>query len=209
MQFYNSDLGLPYTPKGSKVTVADLDLLVGSWTAPASSTRPCIAGVDVGSVIHVRVNEILPDGSERAVYFGELREVEDLEEICRRFNVVSGVIDAMPEIRLSRRVSRWKGWLRCEFHSSKAADKVDLLTRKVSVNRTEILDAVKQKVTERRFSLPRNAASLPDYYEQMQALTRVYNEARMEYEWIGSDKDHYMLAEAYLELARRVINSVR
>jgi len=205
MRFYNSDLGLPYTPKGSKVTSSDLDSCVQQYVMPQSCQGPCVAGVDVGSTLHVRINEILPDGSERAVFIGGVRDEPDLFELLGRYRVVAGVIDAMPEIRLSRRVSKLRGWLRCEFHSSRSADRVDPEQRKVTVNRTEILDATVARLRERRVALPRNAASLPEYYGHMQALTRVFNEARQEYEWIGDAPDHLLLAEAYCTLARRVV----
>jgi len=207
-RFYNSDLGLPYTPKGSKIDSSLIEGCIGDYSLPDRSEKVCVAGVDVGTVMHTRINEILPDGSERAVFFGELREIEELQEVCRRFNVVCGVIDAMPEIRLSKQVSKWKGWFRCEFHSAKSQDKVDLANRKVTVNRTEILDNVKARLSEKRVSFPRNVASIPRYMQQMLLLTRVYNEARMEYEWIGDGADHYHLSEAYVALARRIISMI-
>lgn len=204
-RFYNSDLGLPYTPQGAKFTDDTLNKCVSDYALPSGSTNPCIAGVDVGNALHCRVNEILPDGSEKAVFFGELKDVEELAWVCNHFNIVVGVIDAMPEQRLSKRVSQWKGWLRCFFQSPRAADNLNLRENTISVNRTELIDSVKAKFEEKRCFLPRNVQSITNYYKHMKELTRVFNEARNEYEWVGEGADHYLFAEVYMAVARRII----
>lgn len=207
-RFYNSDLGLPYTPKGAKFTEELLNSCVSDYIMPNKVTRPCIAGVDVGTVLHCRVNEILPDGSEKAVFFGELRDVEDLVYVTQQFNIVCGIIDAMPEARLSKRISQWKGWMRCFFQSARASDHIDMVQNTISVNRTELIDSVRAKFTEKRCYLPKNAQSIKNYYPHMLELTRVFNEARNEYDWVGDGADHYLFAEVYMAVARRILNKL-
>jgi hypothetical protein len=208
MRFYNSDLGLPYTPRGSKLIEEDLNNIVENYALPDFCSYPCVMGIDVGVKLHVRINQILGDGRERAVFIGTVPEKEDIEALCTRYNIVCGVIDAMPEIRLARDISYIRQFFRCTYHSEKTTDKTDPLTKRVGVNRTEILDAVVSKIRERRLEYPRNAGSLPELYQQMTALTRVFNEDRQEYQWLGADEDHYFHAEAYATLARRIIMSV-
>jgi ssDNA-binding Zn-finger/Zn-ribbon topoisomerase 1 len=207
-RFYNSDLGLPYTQKGSFISTDELNAAVGEHPRVSSCASPCVCGVDVGASLHTVVNQILPDGGERAVFIGELKSVEDVKQLCMRFNIISGVIDAMPEIRMAREVSAFKKWCRCEFHSAKSFDRIEIRHiadgKKVWVNRTEILDATAAKIRERRLLLPRDAASLPDFYKHVTALTRVFNSARQEYEWVGERADHYLFALAYAVVARRV-----
>jgi hypothetical protein len=205
MRFFNSDLGLPYTPKGSKLTKSELDAIVEEYTMPDVCSLPCVMGIDVGARLHVRINAILPDGSEHAVFIGTIAEKDEITALCTRYNIVCGVIDAMPEIRLARDVSYTRQFFRCFYHSEKTTDKADPMKKVVGVNRTEILDEAARKIRERRIQYPRNAASIDDLYAHMTLLTRVFNDDRQEYQWIGDGADHYMHAEAYATLARRIL----
>jgi hypothetical protein len=153
----------------------------------------------------------LPDGREQAVYIGTVRDESDLQDIIRRYNIVCGVIDSMPEIRLSRRVVQNRGWFKCIFHGGENRDHKDSInpeTREASCGRTEILDGLKEKIVSKRMVFPRNVRSLPDYYAQMQASVRTFDEKRKVYQWIeGSAADHFMFADAYAHLARRIMGS--
>jgi hypothetical protein len=207
-RFYNSDLGLPYTPKGSQITDADLNAIVSDYVMPSMVDTPCVMGVDVGARLHVRINQILPDGSERAVYIGWVKEKEDILNLLSHYRIVCMVVDALPEIRLSRELSSLKQCFRCYFHSNKSQDIANPVTKEVTVNRTELIDSVISKIREKRMVYPRNAASIPELYDHMKALTRVYNEDKLEYEYIGENPDHLLFAEAYATLARRIIGTV-
>lgn len=122
------------------------------------------------------------------------------------------MIDAAPEIRLAREVSAWRKWYRCEFQAATAYDRVETRYiadgKKARVNRTEILDAVAAKIREGRLALPRDARGVQDFYEQVTALTRVFNETRQAYEWVGARADHYLFALAYAAVARRVLGAI-
>jgi hypothetical protein len=207
-RFYNSDLGLPYTQKGSFISVDELNAAVREFPRVSSCKSPCVCGIDVGNSLHTVVVRILPDGSERVIFINELKDLEDIKQLCMRFNIISGVIDAMPEIRMAREVSAFKKWYRCEFHSAKSFDKIEMRHiadgKKAMVNRTEILDAVSAKIREQRLLLPRDAAGVPDFYKHVTALTRVFNETRQEYNWVGERADHYLFALAYSTVARRI-----
>lgn len=211
-RFYNGDLGMPYTAKGAKVDKEMLDACIEDYGMPDRCSEPCVAGVDVGTILHVRINRILSDGRDQAVYIGGVREYADLAELCSRFNIVCGVVDAMPEIRLSRRIVQWRGWFKADFASDGAdhKDRIDPAMRQVSCGRTELLDALKEKILLKRLVLPKNAASLPEYYAHMEASVRVFDEKRDAYVWIeGNAPDHLMFAEAYAHLARRIMAAAR
>jgi hypothetical protein len=75
----------------------------------------------------------------------------------------------------------------------------------VQVNRTEILDAVSAKVQEQRLYLLRDAAGVPGFYPQVTTLTRIFNEIRQEYEWVGEKAGHYLFALTYTAVARRIL----
>jgi hypothetical protein len=209
-RFYNAELGLPYTASGAKIDRMMLDACIEDYTMPDGCTEPCIAGVDVGVVLHVRINQLLPDGRERAVYIGSVADLEDLHDLTRKYRIVCGVIDAMPEIRLARKVVSWRGWFKAVFHGSSKdhLDKVNGESRQISAGRTEILDSVKEKILSGKLVLPRNVASLPEYYAHMEASVRVYDEKRNTYDWVEGDApDHLLFAEAYLQMARRLLAS--
>jgi hypothetical protein len=208
-RFYNSDLGLPYTQKGSFISEAELTAVVKTYPRVSACKEACVCGIDVGNSLHTIVSQILPDGAERLIFIAELKTLDDVKQLNMRFNIVCGVVDAMPEIRLAREISSWQHWYRCEFHGAKAFDKIEVRHiadgKKAQVNRTEILDAVSAKVREQRLYLPRDAASVPGFYPQITALTRVFNETRQEYEWVGEKADHYFFALAYAAVARRIL----
>jgi hypothetical protein len=208
-RFYNSDLGLPYTQKGSFISTEDLNAAVRAYPRVSTCKEPCVCGIDVGNSLHTVVCQILPDGAERIILIAELKTLDDIKQLNGRFNIVCGVVDAMPEIRLARDISSWKNWYRCEFHSAKSFDKIEIRHiadgKKAQVNRTEILDAVSAKIREQRILLPRDVAGVPGFYAQVTALTRVFNETRQEYEWVGEKADHYFFALAYAAVARRVL----
>lgn len=209
-RFYNAELGQPYTAKGAKIDRSYLDDCIDDYTMPEGCKDPCIAGVDVGAVLHVRISQILPDGRERAVYIGAVQDLEDLYELTRKYRIVCGVIDSMPEIRLARKVATWRGWFKAVFHGG-AGDQLDRVnpeSRQISVGRTELLDSVKEKILSGKLILPRNVASLPEYYAHMEASVRVFDEKRNTYNWVEGDApDHLLFAEAYAHLARRILTS--
>jgi hypothetical protein len=202
-------LGLPYTQKGSFISAEELTAVVKAYPCVSACKEACVCGLDMGNSLHTIVSQILPDGAERLIFIAELKTLDDIKQLSMRFNIVCGVVDAMPEIRLAREISSWKHWYRCEFHSAKSFDKIEMRHiadgKKAQVNRTEILDAVSAKVREQLLYLPRDAASVPGFYPQVTALTRVFNETRQEYEWVGEKADHYFFALAYTAVARRIL----
>lgn len=210
-RFYNADLGLPYSASGAKITRNDLNACRGEDFMPKEIKEgtACIAGADVGSKIHVRISQILPDNRLRAVYIGAVDTAEELIQLSYRYNVVCGVIDAMPETRLSRRVvATLPGWFMC-FYNEVKREIIDPMNKIITVERTQTLDAVKEAVLTNKLVLPPNAEDLPEYYDHMTAATRVLDEKRMKYVWQeGSKPDHFHHAEGYCLLAQKLVVAV-
>lgn len=210
-RFYNADLGLPYVSKGAKITREMLEEVKQNYTLPdfLPASKTSIMGVDVGGVLHVRIDEIYGSGEDRerrAVFIGTVRDLDDLFELVKRYKVKSAVIDALPETRLSKKFSlSIPGAFRCFFGSEKK-DSINLKDKIVTVDRTQALDGVKENYLLKKVHLPMNADSIPDYYSQMQASTRIFDEKKNKYSWEeGSADDHYLLAEAYLDIAEKVL----
>ena len=208
-RFYNSDLGLPFVQAGAKLTTNLLNSCIRNYNAPMFSDKKCVMGVDVGAVLHVRINEILEGDQRRAVFIGTVNELEDLFLLVKQYNVVCAVIDALPETRLAKTFAHsFKGGFRCFFGTAKR----DILTPKektVTVDRTQLLDTVKEEFILEKIYLPGNASSIDSYYDQMTASTRIYDEAKEMYRWEeGSKADHYFLTEGYCSLAFKLLKLI-
>ncbi len=210
-RFYNADLGLAFTAKGARIDTLMLDECVRDYGMPDIMTSGVsVMGVDVGKVMHVRINEITANGSMKAVYIGTVKDEQEVADLYRRYRVRIAVVDAMPEYRMSRRLcSRFKGFFMC-YYGGDRVERVDIVKKEVTVPRTPALDAVKEAIITQQVFYPRNAASIPDFYDQMTASTRVYDEDRDRYHWDeGNAADHYFHAECYAILAKRImVNAV-
>ncbi len=215
-RFYNGDLGQAYTAPGAKISEADLRACIDpAWRLPhAVDEGSCVAGVDVGAVLHVHVSRIERTGQLRSVYIGTAQGFDDLRELTQRYNVRAGVVDALPETRLARRiVAGLRGWFQCFYSDTARSDGVDLRKRIIAVDRTQSLDAVKESIATQAQILPGNAATIPEFFEHVTASTRrfKYNELhpnRSRYVWSESSPDHHFHALNYMWLARKILTMI-
>lgn len=214
-RFYNGDLGVPYTGSGAKLTYDILDACKKSYIMPQGSQKPCVCGIDVGSVMHVKISEILPDNILRTVFIGELPvEYQEIVDLRKKFNIICGCIDALPEQSFAKKVCRLKGFFKVFYSDSAKRDSVNPQDKIVTVNRTASLDQVRSSYIEERQLLPQNADKIlpvgPDgkseFYNQMCASTRVLDEKKNRYDWKEGDlPDHYFHADNYMLIAKRVL----
>ena len=207
-RFYNGDLGLPYTAAGSKIDKEMLDRCIADYTMTGSTLGACVIGIDVGTMLHVRINRVCPDGKLQAVYIGSVRDENEINDLFDKFKIVAGVIDANPERRMAERLCRRnRGLFRCYYGEVKN-DTVDSIKKTITVDRTAALDNVAAMIVARNLILPKNAESIEDYYEQMQASTRLFmssgNKGSGTYKWVESGADHFFHSEAYALLAKNL-----
>jgi hypothetical protein len=210
-RFYNSDLGESFTSAGAKVTAESLDGLIEEYVMPESSKGPCVAGIDVGSLLHIHIAEIGTGEVLRTVFLGEVQGgYEEVINLFRTYNVAFFVIDSMPETRLSRKlVHNWRG-CDCNVNATNREFNFNKQTMTVSQIRTAFLDNVKESVMLKKFILPQNIRSFPNYYDQMTSSVRVFNEEKERFDWVhGSLADHYMFATGYMLLAKRLFMMAR
>lgn len=203
---YNGDFGLPYTAEGSNVTTSSLDKCVEDFFMEESYLdSACVTGIDVGTMIHVKISSITNDGKLRARFIGSVQTEEEVDQLFNRFNIIAGVIDANPEQRLSKRLcNKHKGLFRCYYGETKE-DKVNLEEKTITVHRTSALDNVKESILLKLILLPKNAEDLPEYYEHMTASTRVYDEKREKYTWVETGPDHLFHASGYELIAKSLL----
>ena len=208
--FYNSKLGLPFIPKGSNIAKNILDDCRQEWLMESTSKKRCSMGVDVGSVLHVRISSLEGD-VRKAEYIGIVNDFNELSLLIERYNVRYCVIDMYPE---TRKVQEFQSvhrniWL-CRFTNSisigargynkKEDDQI------IDADRTQVFDRLVASIQRKKLALPKNAGLIDKYYEQMQAPVRKKDEDKNRYYWSeGSNADHYFLAELYDLLAAELI----
>jgi hypothetical protein len=209
---YNADFGMPYVAKGSKL---DSELLNGCVDANYSmpqyiSSGTAVMGIDVGRVYNVVIRK--PQQGKLVALFigivdnpGGRDKFKALFELIRRFRVSYAVIDGMPELGLAKDFCMdFKGGFRW-FRQSEKTDNVRLKEKIINANRTRMLDDVRELFLNGTIINPRNAASIPDYYNQLTNPARVFNEVQEKYEWVNFNRqDHYFFSEAYCNLAYKL-----
>jgi hypothetical protein len=215
-RFYNSDLGLPYTAKGSKITdnllMSCVDLDYAELPMKAENT---VCGVDIGNQLHVHISRI-ENGKRRKVFIGVVTDYNELHNLAVRYGVRLGVMDAGPEIHEPRRFVRsHPGWYLCRYNKDDRVGgtgyddiKVDHVARSISANRTETLDASFQDYLDRRVILPKNYRSIDngDFAKQMTIPTRIKQErpdGTFRHIWTKGE-DHHRHADNYEAIAARL-----
>jgi hypothetical protein len=204
-RFYNGDLGLAYTAKGAKI---DMELIKGctdDYTMPSSSQGICVMGADVGKMIHVIIIELLPEGKKRLVAVEAVREAEDVEYLWARYNCKRGVIDALPETRIVKKLCSTLTGMFMSIYVSKVIDTADRKTKMIRIHRTQTLDAVKEMLFKQEILLPRNIETIPEFCDHLTSSTRVFDEKSDSYSWIESGPDHYLHAFGYALKAEKII----
>jgi hypothetical protein len=221
-EFWNSDLGLPYAPKGGSLS---LDELMRCEIKGATDFRPFFKvywstmGIDVGAKLHVKVSTINEDGRWETVLLGEYDEFEELDEIISRYKVGACVVDAYPETRKAKEFAeKYKGkvWL-AKYPSAPQIETAifrelrdDDPTPYVDISRTEAMDEVANSVVEYRETWPELVRhQWPQFYRMMQAPVKVKRETtkkdgstEIRYVYQESGPDHFYHAFVYEYVAR-------
>jgi hypothetical protein len=210
MRCYNADFGLAYDAPGARVT-RDMLLNAKKDYALHVPSSKCIMGADIGAVINVVIASLFPlEGryGMRVVYAGTVREEQDIYDLYDRYHCIAGIVDAMPEERMSRRMTRRRRGLFRAFYNRGKADRVDKEKKIVTINRTSAMDGVKEGIQLGTIELPWDIETVPDFFNQMMAPTRLYDSDREEFVWNeGSKADHYFHSLVYLNITRALVLS--
>ena len=207
-RFYNGDLGLAFIAKGSKIDDMMIEGCICDYTMPDSSEGVLtVMGADVGTRIHVVINQVLEGGRRRSLFIGDVREEEDVVELYKKYNCRYGVIDALPETRVSKRLSqRFKGMFMCVYTTT-LRDSVDQY-KYLHVERTQAIDEVKEAFINQTLELPANIKSHPEFCDHVKSSTRVFDESRQTYKWVEASADHLLHAMVYALKAEKLIKLV-
>jgi len=170
-QFFNSDLGLPYSAMGSRVTTEVLDGCVEdgfslqiqpdcAHVRGNSSDGPCTMGVDVGGVLDVQISQLVERNNRKKLFFGKVRTIDELVNLCELYNVEVAVMDSMPEATLAQdfqELAPCDVWL-CRYRNEGTDRRrtYDTRDRIINIDRTEALDRSFAKLRAHRTILPEN-----------------------------------------------------
>jgi len=219
-QFFNSDLGLPFTAVGNRVTESLMDQCIepgyeftirGDDEAHVKGgyhDGPCSMGVDVGANFDVRIS--FAEGRKRkAVYLGKVKHLDDLLDLCERYNVEKAVMDSMPEITVAQDFQEQAPcdvWL-CRYRGEGTDRRrvYDTTDRIINVDRTEALDRSFAQLRRRKNVLPENyPMALGGAYvlEMTNPVRQIVEDTRgnSRYEW-SKGLDHHRHADTYDMLA--------
>lgn len=175
--FWNNDLGLPYEPTGSRLTI---DLIRScyepGYQMPDMSPWSAM-GVDVGLALHVWIVEPLPGDLYRVVFLDEVPSWSDLDPLMVRYGVGCCVADDAPEltadVAFARRHSG-KAFLATYVEDIAGAQwtDFDLKRQKVRVDRTAGLDRSHSNIEGQRAILSPGVEAIPGFVEQMKATLK-------------------------------------
>ncbi len=206
---YNFDLGLPYSPKGGSLSRDQIMANRRDWSLPDGYSGPdwVTAGVDVGSVLHVRISRWLPSGKAVPLWLGEVDGFTDLAQLWDRYNVNFGLIDERPEERKAREFmeARRGRVLLCRWAGDEQRDPIVIDDDRglLIARRTGSCDRLVVAVAEQRKLLPTNIPAA--YAKQMTAPHRVVEtntRGQKIARYVSERADHYFFAELYDLLAR-------
>lgn len=217
LEWHRADLGLAASPEGGQLSRDNLEACKQDYPMVRRARR-CTMGVDVGVKLHVRIGCYRHD-QWQAVWIGEVEEFDDLDDLMRRYDIRSVIIDALPETRLSRDFcKRWRGraWMAYYHASDSPKDVFDWQKAKESteanrviIARSEIMDRVGSAHKNVFEGLPRNADTIPDFYKHMCSPVRVLvNREKKDgtrYKvavYMRTGPDHFFHASVYERAAR-------
>ncbi len=231
--FYNSKLGLPYSSEGSKLNYAILEeaakqsvpyLLSLNNTSAIRTAKRVYVGIDVGKYYHVVARELLPSGMRKLVLCGKYSSTTELVNALKVLPSIKLIcIDEMPELHQVEEMKKTlKKMFSCKFVMGNTL--LDLRRggadfkreRRVSIDRTFILDCVKADFYNRKMINPVNAKDLDgdatseygEYYSHLLASTRTYDDDAGRFVWREAGPDHYFLAESYCKFIEMVDDKI-
>lgn len=225
--FYNSELGLPFTAAGNKVTASILAKCAEAYEFEVkpdcahiigdSSEGPCSMGVDVGGTLDVRISLLVGANVRKAMFIGKVSGFEDLHELIQRYNVEKCVIDLMPEstkVREFQAEAQCDVWA-CRYKAREGSDpntQIDHTTRTLYADRTGALDKSFAALRSRKNILPKNfdAVLNGEYAFEMTGPVRQLVEddrGNARYEWTKC-KDHQRHCDSYDLMAATLINDL-
>lgn len=210
---FNQDLGLPYTPRGGRLTGEELDDCRRDYAHRPVGGESTVMGVDVGKLLYGVIRGPKNEGGRAQRWAGAVGSFEEIDLLMRRYQVGRLVIDGLPETRKARELQeRWpRGRVWLAYYPNQAigskrseAAQWDHREGVVNIDRTRAMDATLARFYDRENTLPAHARDVADYYAHLCAPVRVEVKGPggapvARYEQVGAD--HLAHAEVYCAVA--------
>lgn len=212
-QFYNQVLGVPYEPKGAKLTEEDLNGCIQKYRSPFKKPEFTFMGVDVGRDLHYIVRT-----EKRVCAIGKVPNFtgnNSIEQVMKEFRVKGCVIDALPETRKAQELAMlFPRRVKLSYYTgvaemSEATTYYKVNEDKVNSDRTIGLDHVFAEVRMKELELPENLDDFQEFKDHMKSTTRVKREDRKGVEkavYVETSADHYLHALNYSKMAVNIYN---
>lgn len=170
-------LGWPHISSEDKLRKEDVLNCCNESNYPLTShPGPCLMGLDCMKGKHLLIGARTGHDSfeiyKTAIIRGEgMDSWNEIEDICRRFNVKVGVIDIRPYEDMARHFQKkvkFQVWL-CEYKETTPLGSIfNKNTKMVKVGRTEIMDASHRLVvTPGNLTLPRRSPAIIEFAMQL------------------------------------------
>ena len=202
--FYNLKIGVAYVEAQNRLSVQEVLALCGDYGIASEDRGPCFMGVDQGKDLHVVIGKKHPMKSDQIIHLGVYKDWEELDRLMRNFNVLSCVVDALPETRNARAFAeRFKGKVYLNYYNqhqkgSYAWNEKELI---VQCNRTESLDASHRQVMEQTVILPKNCEIVQEFATHMHNVAKKLEEdeetGSKRYVYVKLGPDHFRHAFNY------------
>lgn len=203
----NSKLALAYISSENKLTVSDVFQCQGQEPMLIQHPGPTCAGIDVGKQFHITIAARVKERVLKILYVGRLSNIDDITDLCHRFNVKCAVIDIEPETRVVREWQQSQKFqiFLCDYVSAVSGASWNEEVKILRINRTEALDAVHQALTTPgRLVLPRRCPEMDEFAKEVTNSAKVIEESELgerRYVWRKLGPDHYFHSLGYCLLA--------
>ena len=218
-EFFNADLGEPFTPAGGGLTFDSIDRCRGDYVGADYAGQVCVMGVDVGLKLHAVVRELPADPDDadapRPLWCAAiLDDFAQLDALMAAYHVEAVVIDGQPEVHkvaefAAAHPAARAAWYTRHEPGHEWVPAQDGRAAGVRLYRTEAIDRAFQRFHAARALLPRDARTLGgrvqngvgEYYRELSALQRTLEPdaaENLQWRWVnGGRPDHFAHAEVY------------
>lgn len=235
IEFFRSDLGLPYEPKGSRLTGEMLKKLSaeleGGRLPQGVAWRNVTMGVDVGARFHYRISGEGPGKRRYVLAAGSVKTWDELDRLMADYKVRHAVVDAAPELHGAEAwSSKHKGKvLRAYYqplkgdlfrlpsdeerkmHGLKTTKPKQLRKDVVQIDRTMAMDTIYSLVATGGELWPAEVHDDPEVVAHMTAPVRVVKtdeDGQPFATWVHTKPDHVYHAAVYDLVALKTLPKV-
>lgn len=213
-EFFNSDLGEPYEPKGSRLTDTAIMSCRGNYLTKLKCDEACYVGIDIGLKIHVIVSiEDTESRKPKIIAALELDEWEDLDQVWKNFNVAGCVIDANPdkEEAIDFQSTHENLWLAYYMqYLEKTSDQIIPKWDEeiVHIHRTLMMEITMSLFNDRNVILPIDIMQVRDFSDHMKSPVRALKQT-LQGDWVPfypktRNPDHFFHATVYNFVAHKL-----